>query len=259
MAAHGRRRAFRRRDSTGGTVSAALLDAAGAALAPSQSVRVSTKRRRPSRDGSSVSRRSPDAFSSHASATARFVRAVQDLDDIVTRRRWVTNDIDPRWRADFHLDATTRQAFDAARATGPIDWVVTNTAFSIWRQVAELGFEYAEEGVALYLRASVHEVSKGKRLRKDAPADATREGRAWMTNHVPTGILWLPRFGHQRSAKTGEWATDNVCTCWVVWRKGDRRECPQFISYAPESVLDELDAETPLFRSRMDRVMGVTA
>lgn len=199
------------------------------------------------------------------------VRAVQDLKD-VARRRWVTNDLDPRWRADFHLDARTREAFERAGENGPIDWVVTNTAFSIWRQVAELGLEYATEGVALYLRASVHEVSKGKRPRQpkrtrtkrgepttvvETVQPQPRAGRAWMTEHTPTGILWLPRFGHQRSGKTGKWATDNVCTCWVIWRKGSALDFPQFLTYAPAHVLDALDAETPLFRQRMDRIMGI--
>ncbi len=74
-----------------------------------------------------------------------------------------------------------------------------------------------------------------------------------MREHTPTGILWLPRFAYQRSKTTGKWTTDSVCACWVIWLKDPN--APQFIRYAPESVIDELDAETPAYRARMDRLM----
>jgi hypothetical protein len=94
----------------------------------------------------------------------------------------------------------------------------------------------------MHLRASIHEVLK------------TGVRRTWMAEHQPAGILWLPRFAYQRSKTTGKWTTDSVCACWVVWLKDPNT--PQFIRYAPERVIDELDAETPAYRSRMDRLMA---
>ena len=97
-------------------------------------------------------------------------------------------------------------------------------------------------GVAMHLRASIHEVLK------------TGTRRTWMDRRTPTGILWLPRFAYQRSKTTGKWTTDSVCACWVIWLKDPL--APQFIRYAPEWVIDDLNAETPEYRRRMDAIMA---
>lgn len=152
-------------------------------------------------------------------------------------KRWITNDLDTRWRADTHYDAR-RLAFVA-------DWSVGNPPFTPAIEIIEQSIRYSHVGVAMHLRASIHEVLRtGKR-------------RTWMAQHRPTGILWLPRFAYQRSKKTGKWTTDSVCACWVVWLKD--QTAPQFIRYAPEWVIDELDRETPAYRERMDRLMAERA
>lgn len=155
---------------------------------------------------------------------------------------WRTNDLDPRHAADTHLDAGDPACWAAA---GPIDWTVSNTHFSGWLDVVRLGLEYSRVGVALHLRASVHEVCK------------TGERRTFMRRYRPTGNLWLPRFGYQRSPSTGKWSTDNVCACWVIWHKDPA--VPVYVDYAPEWVLDELDAETAAYRARIDAVMHARA
>lgn len=160
---------------------------------------------------------------------------------------WLTNDLDPRWPADLHLDATSsepwRQATQFAQSAfrAEIDWTVTNPPFSAAIPIIEAALEYSRVGVAMHLRASIHEVLK------------TGIRRAFLYRHTPTGILWLPRCAYQRSKSTGEWTTDSVCACWVIWLEDP--QAPQFIRYAPESVLDELDAETPAYRARMDALM----
>lgn len=151
------------------------------------------------------------------------------------RRQWVTNDIDPRWPASTHLDATRPEAW----AIEP-DWTVDNPPFSPALEIAELAIQRSRVGVALHLRASIHEVLK------------TGPRRTWMRRHPPTGILWLPRFAYQRSQKTGEWATDSVCACWVIWQRG----APALIDYAPEWVLEELKAGEQAYRARMDQIMA---
>ncbi len=153
---------------------------------------------------------------------------------------WLTNDLDPRWPANFHLDATTHELWTATKIQ--IDWTVTNPPFSAALPIIEHALKYSRVGVAMHLRASIHEVLK------------TGIRRTWMAKHQPTGLLWLPRFAYQRSKTTGKWTTDSVCACWVIWLRDPA--APQFIRYAPESVIDELDAETPAYRARMDALMA---
>lgn len=150
-------------------------------------------------------------------------------------REWTTNDLDKRWRADSHFDATSVAAWLGTRP----DWTVSNTPFSCWNEIAELALEESRVGVALYLRLSAHEPKKEK-------------FRDWWTSHPPTALYICPRFAHQRSRKSGEWSTDSVTCCWTVW---DKRQSSQQIRHAPASVLAELDAYTPMHRARMDALM----
>jgi len=149
---------------------------------------------------------------------------------------WTTNDLDPGWAATSHRDATERDAW------WQCDWTISNPPFTPAIEIIEHALDYSRVGVAMHLRASIHEVLKtGKR-------------RTWMREHRPTGCLWLPRFAYQRSPTTDKWTTDSVCACWLIWLKDQR--VPQFFDYAPEWVLDELDAETPAYRARMDGIMA---
>lgn len=155
---------------------------------------------------------------------------------------WVTNDLDPRWSSDFNADAADVAVWqDADRLAGGIDWTVTNPPFTPAIEIIRHALKYSRVGVAMHLRASIHEVLK------------TGIRRTFLSEHTPTGILWLPRFAYQRSKKTGDWTTDSVCACWVAWLKDPSAR--QFIRYAPEWVLDQLAAETPAYRARMDALM----
>lgn len=163
-------------------------------------------------------------------------------------RQWISNDLDPRWiGADYHLDAAAARVWQMPSivAAGGIDWTVSNPPFKPAIDIMSHALAHSAVGVAMHLRASMHEVLKGG-IR-----------RTWMGEHTPTGILWLPRFGYQRSKTTGKWTTDSVCACWVIWLKDPN--APQFIRYAPEWVLDELEAETPAYRTRMDALMKEAA
>lgn len=156
------------------------------------------------------------------------------------RREWITNDLDERWLADYHRDATEEGLWTMACAHHCA--IVSNPPFTPALEIIARAIEYSRVGVAMHLRASIHEVLK------------TGIRRTWMAQHTPTGILWLPRFGYQRSKTTGKWTTDSVCACWVVWLKDPA--APQFIRYAPEWVIDQLDRETPEYRARMDLLMA---
>ena len=162
-------------------------------------------------------------------------------------QRWITNDLDPRWPADFHLDARSPELWTrpGIAACGGIDWSVSNPAFTPGIDIIDQALKHSRVGVAMHLRASIHEVLK------------TGIRRTFLAKHLPTGILWLPRFAYQRSKATGKWSTDSVCACWVIWLKD--QTVPQFIRYAPEWVIDELEAETPAYRTRMDALMATRA
>ncbi len=153
-------------------------------------------------------------------------------------RTWFENDLDPRWAADVHKDARDPTLWQAHE----FDWTVSNPPFTPAIEIITQAIEHSRVGVAMHLRASIHEVLK------------TGVRRTWMAQHPPTEILWLPRFAYQRSQKTGKWTTDSVCACWCVWLRDP--DAPQRIRYAPESVIDALDAETPAYRKRMDSLMA---
>jgi predicted RNA methylase len=157
-------------------------------------------------------------------------------------RRWQTNDLDERWPANQHGDAAMTSVWHHKDVRDVTDWTVTNPPFTPALKIIDQALRFSTVGVAMHLRASIHEVLK------------TGIRRTWMREHTPTGILWLPRFAYQRSKTTGKWTTDSVCACWVIWIKAINTQ--QFIDYAPEWVIDELDGGTTLYRAEMDRIMA---
>lgn len=154
---------------------------------------------------------------------------------------WFTNDLDPRWPADVHKDATDQSLWSAHQ----VDWTITNPPFSLAIPILDYALAYSKVGVAMYLRLSIHEPLK------------TGLRRTFFAENKPTAVLVLPRFAHQRSRKSGIWSTDSVTSCWCVWTQEDINR--QVIDYAPESVIDELEAFTPAYRARMDSLMGFNA
>lgn len=149
-------------------------------------------------------------------------------------REWVTNDLDRRWHCDYNLNAASAMLWNAI---GFVDWTVDNPPFNDWLDIAEHALAHSHIGVALHLRASVHEILK------------TGPRRQWMAEHLPTGILWLPRCEYQRSPKTGKWSRDSCCACWVIWYRNPH---PQFIDYAPEWVIKKLDEDAARRRRSID-------
>lgn len=157
---------------------------------------------------------------------------------LATVGRWITCDLDQRWPADYTDDAAGPSLWFHV---GGVDWTVTNPPFTSAIDIVTQATNFSRVGVAMHLRASIHEVLK------------TGVRRTWMAEHTPSGILWLPRFAYQRSKKTGKWTTDSVGACWVIWLKDPAAR--QFIRYAPGWVIDQLAAETPAYRQRMDALM----
>lgn len=168
------------------------------------------------------------------------LRAAKQVSHLGCAKRWITNDLDPRWKAQSHRDATLASTFERV---GPIDFTITNTPFTLAVPIAAQAIAYSRVATALYMRASIHEPLK----------EGVR--RTWFAEHPPSGIAWLPRVAHQRSRSKGIWSTDSMTSAWVIWIKG---YSGQFIEYAPASVLAELEAETPAYRAQMDALNGLT-
>jgi hypothetical protein len=105
-------------------------------------------------------------------------------------RCWVTNDLDPRWPTNYHHDAAESVLYRTVeQAVAPIDWTVTKPPFTPAIAIIKQALQFSRVGVAMHLRASIHEVLK------------TGIRRTFLAEHPPTGILWLPRFAYQRSKK----------------------------------------------------------
>lgn len=111
----------------------------------------------------------------------------------------VTNDLDPRFPADWHLDVLSDEF---ARRFKP-DWVISNPPFAIADRLVPRCLEMAEWGVAMLLRLSWLE--------------PTRARGEFLEKHPPSTLMILPRISF-----TGDGDTDNVTAAWFIW---DRRQC----------------------------------
>lgn len=154
-----------------------------------------------------------------------------------------TNDIDPRWRkrgdADTSEDATSKEFWDDL---DDYDFMITNPAFSTAPAILTHGLRTALKGVALYVRISFNE-----------PVEADKRGEL-LRHNPPNEIIFLPRFAYRRSPKTGDWSTDSMTCCWMVWRNDNAADMDQRISYAEPWVLEMLKADTEAYRDNMDRL-----
>jgi len=106
----------------------------------------------------------------------------------------VTNDVDPRWPADWHQDARDEGFW---QAVGECDWVVTNPPFSVASDILPLAYRHAK-AVAMLLRLSYLEPCEGR--------------AGWLAAHPPDQLLVLPRISF-----TGNGKTDSVTCAWMVW------------------------------------------
>lgn len=109
-----------------------------------------------------------------------------------------TNDLDPKWEADQHGDATDSRWWDAQTC----NWVVTNPPFNVAPKIVPLAVTHAFNGVAMLLRLSYLEPCAGR-------------GR-WLVEHPPTRLIILPRISF-----TGDGKTDSVTCAWFVWERKD--------------------------------------
>ena len=121
----------------------------------------------------------------------------------------ITNDIDPKRRAEYVMDATKGPIWREARARADKDqlflYVVTNPPFN---QAADILRQALKECpgvmIAMCLRLSFLE--------------PTIERRDLLERHPPSSIIVLPRYSFRLNDK-GKRATDNVTCAWMVWNR----------------------------------------
>ena len=117
------------------------------------------------------------------------------------QRTIVTNDIDIRSQADFHLDAAIASSWE--KFPQP-DWIVTNPPFNEALPILRNSFEKATVGVAFLLRLSFLE--------------PTRKRAAWLRFIQQYQMMELI-FGQPRISFTGDGKVDSVTHLWMVWSK----------------------------------------
>jgi hypothetical protein len=166
---------------------------------------------------------------------------VDAIDAVTESVYWSTNDLDPRWAADTHLDAARDDRAFEVRGQQP-HWTITNPPFSVALEIANNAIQKSVIGVALYHRCTLMEPLKTPGL-----------GRSFFREHPPTITLWMPRFAHQRSKATSKWSTDSATCVWSVWVKG---LSPIGNVWPDEQLMDKIAAYTPEYRARVDLLMA---
>lgn len=121
----------------------------------------------------------------------------------------ITNDIDPKYDANHHLDATLPFLWSAV---GNVDWVVTNPPFNVAMEILQRSYECARLGVAFLLRLSFLEPTEESKR-----GDVTYPERSeWLAAHPPAKLIVLPRWKYNAESK----GTDSCTTAWMVWHTG---------------------------------------
>jgi hypothetical protein len=114
----------------------------------------------------------------------------------------ITNDLDEKHQADFHLDATKESSWKKFTKDQSFDWIITNPpfngAFDILKNSLSSG-----ANVALLVRLSFLE--------------PTFERQEFLAKNPPSGMIVLPRYSFTENGKT-----DSVTCAWLVWCQGLR-------------------------------------
>ncbi len=123
----------------------------------------------------------------------------------------VTNDINPKWEADYHYDAAQKNdLWLHLQGQDQPDWIVTNPPFNQAMPILKQSFRCARIGVAMLLRLTFLE--------------PTKERSDFLNANPPTRLIVLPRWSYKANRKT-----DSVTTAWMVWKK----ECFTVIQIVP--------------------------
>jgi hypothetical protein len=127
-------------------------------------------------------------------------RDIADILDARLGRQTMTNDLDIRMPAAYHLDATKRETWDLWSTGFMADWVITNPPFNAAHQIVPQAVKFARVGVAMLLRLSWLE--------------PTADREDFLSGYPPSQMIVLPRYSY-----TGNGKTDSVTSAWMIWHK----------------------------------------
>lgn len=131
----------------------------------------------------------------------------------------ITADIDSSVNPMICANMALREGWNEVEsAYGLCDWVVTNPPFSHALEIAQLGLEHCQVGMALLLRLSFLE--------------PTYKRQEWLHLHPPSQLIVLPRISF-----TGDGKTDSVTCAWMIWKKSYGTDSPQFTPIRVETKL----------------------
>lgn len=116
--------------------------------------------------------------------------------------RVVTNDIDPKRKADYHMDAREAELYEDG-----CEWWITNPPFNIIDDILYTALEHVPNVVTL-ARLSALEPTKG--------VGKSRGRRLLYETWQPDMLIVLPRYCFRLNDK-GKPATDNMTCCWIGW------------------------------------------
>lgn len=129
-------------------------------------------------------------------------RAIADWLKMEQRAAVITNDIDPKREAAYHLDAATPELYDLFQQRDLEDmWWITNPAFAQIDEIVTQALAFVPNVVTL-ARLSFLEPTEARRVIYDA--------------YQPDMIIVLPRYSF-RLNDDGKPATDSVTCAWIGW------------------------------------------
>lgn len=123
----------------------------------------------------------------------------------------ITNDIDTRFDCDFHGDACDPMA-DVWQSEYDFQWAISNPPFGIAEKMLPVIWGNVDSGMAMLLRLSYQEPTKGR--------------HKWlidMSDHLRYQIIVNPRPMFRKgeiNPRTGKmYGSDQVTVAWFVWNK----------------------------------------
>lgn len=127
---------------------------------------------------------------------------------MVHASRIVTNDLDRKVEADFHLNAAGDKLWrwNATRPPNGVlrpSWLISNIPFSRATAIVPRAVEH-HANVAILTRLSFLEPCKNRRA-------------FWQAHFSTCSPIILPRYSF-RNSDLGKRATDNMTCCWLVWQ-----------------------------------------
>lgn len=141
---------------------------------------------------------------------------------VADRKRVFTNDIDPRWKTDWHMDATSDDFWEAVRTSyWKSYWGVTNVPFDLADVIVPLAVKTLP-CFATILRLSWLEPTKAR--------------QRFLAANPPRTVIVMPRWDFK-----GRGQTDSVTSAWFVWEQG-RSSATRGIEIVTKDERDELIA-----------------